>query len=66
MDDRVVTITIRKVFSPKPPRTAVDARIVAAVVLLIIGIVMAGVMWSADMGIRSYRRETLPVRVVKP
>ena len=66
MDDRVVTITIRKAFSPKPPRTALDARIVAAVALLIIGAVMAAVMWSANMEIRSYRREVLLVQVVQP
>lgn len=66
MDDRVVTITIRKAFSPKPPATALDARAVAAVVLLIIAIVGAAVMWNANMEIRSYRRERLPVQVVRP
>lgn len=66
MDDRVVTITIRKAFSPKPPATAKDARVVAAVVLLIIGFAMAAVMWNANMEIHSYRREVLPVQVVKP
>lgn len=65
MNDRIVTITMRKAFSPKPPKTAPDARVVAAVTLLIIGLVMAAVMWNANMSIRSYRREALPVQAVR-
>lgn len=65
MDDRVVTVTIRKLASSKPPKTTVDARAVAAVALLIIGIVMAVVMWNANMEIRSYPREQLPVQAVQ-
>lgn len=66
MEGYKVTITMSKPTSRKPPRTLLDARAVAAVALIIIGLVMAAVMWSANMEIRSYQRERLPVQVVRP